>query len=91
MSDRYLFDSAQMTTLSQKFQNEAGSIQTLKGQLDSQVHSVIGSGYDGPAARRFGEAWNSNFRPALEQLNQALTEAATEIRNRLAAGQNAGA
>lgn len=91
MSDRYLFDSAQMTTLSQKFQNEAGTIQSLKSALDSQVHSVIGSGYDGPAARRFGEAWTANFRPALEQLNQALTEASTEIRNRLTAGQNAGA
>ncbi len=87
---RFLFDADSMNALSQKFQNEAGTIQGLKSSLDSQVHGVLGSGYDGPAARRFGEEWDSHFRPALEQLNVALMEASAEIRHRLAAGTQAG-
>jgi len=87
---RFLVDADSMNALSQKFVAEAGTIAGLRSALDSQVHGVIGSGYDGPAARRFGEEWNTHFRPALEQLNMALTDAAAEIRSRLAAGTQAG-
>jgi WXG100 family type VII secretion target len=90
MGERYTFDEEQMTSLKTQFTNEANTVATLRGHLDSAVNQVIGSGYTGPAANRFRDAWESQFKNALTQLESALTDAANEIQNRLTAGSQAG-
>ena len=51
---------------------------------------ISGVDWEGPCAQRFLEAWNSQFRPALQNLNTALTDAGAEVENRRAALEQAG-
>lgn len=79
-----------MAQLKSSFDTQASNVQTLLSDLESQV-SMIGSGeWEGPAAQRFLEAWNSQFRPALQNLNTALTDAGAEVESRRAALEQAG-
>jgi len=79
-----------MTQLKSSFDTNAQNVQTLTSDLDSQVAMISGGEWEGPAAQRFLEAWNSQFKPALQNLNTALTEAGAEVENRRAALEQAG-
>jgi len=86
----FAFDSDAMSALKSKFDTEAVDIQRLRSEIGSQVDQVIGTGYKGPAANAFRDAWTSEFSPSLQKLQDALTAASSEIQNRLNAGQQAG-
>ena len=77
----------QLTSLKQKFTTEAGDVQRLVSQISGAIEYTW---WIGPAAERFKGAWNSDFRPALNRLEQALQEAAREVGNREQALRNAG-
>jgi len=85
MAEYYGADPTQMESLAAKFVSEAGAVQTLRTNLTNDVHGIIGSGYAGPAARRFNDAWDTQFSPVLQQLMDALTDASTELTQRLQA------
>jgi WXG100 family type VII secretion target len=79
-----------MASLKSSFDTQAQNVQTLLSDLENQVSMISGGEWEGPAAQRFLEAWNSQFRPALNNLNQALTDAGAEVENRRAALEQAG-
>ena len=80
----------QMDQLKATFTGRARDTETLRSQLESAVTTHIPSNWEGPAAEAFRDAWNSQFRPALEKLTQALDDAAREVQNRRNAIQQAG-
>ena len=80
---------------------ELGQMQQLKStfdknsqlvnQLTASVSSQVGSTWwVGPAADKFRSAWDGEFRPTLQKLEQALTEAGLEVQRRHDAIQQAG-
>lgn len=77
----------EMQTLSGTFARESGTVAELTSTIDAQVANTW---WIGPAADRFREAWQSQYKPTLAKLQQALDEAATEVRNRAIALQEAG-
>jgi WXG100 family type VII secretion target len=77
----------EMQTLSATFTRESGSVAELTSTIDAQVNSTW---WIGPAADRFKEAWQSQFKPTLAKLQSTLDEASTEVRNRANALQQAG-
>jgi WXG100 family type VII secretion target len=87
--------------MSQKVGGELTSMQALKKSLDSNaaratelknsVKSQLGNTvWEGPAATRFRDAWNSEFEPALAKLTEALNEAGNEVQRRKDALERAG-
>lgn len=80
----------QMDQLKTTFTGRARDTESLRSQLESAVTTHIPANWEGPAAEAFREAWNSQFRPALEKLTQALDDAAREVQNRRNAIQQAG-
>ena len=89
MTEFYGADPTQMEALASKFISEAGTVDMLRTQLTNDVHGIIGSGYAGPAARRFGDAWDTQFSPVLQQLMDALNDASRELTQRLQAMSSA--
>jgi WXG100 family type VII secretion target len=83
-------DMAQMESLKGTFTKNANSVATLTGELQQQVDTIVGTGWEGPAANNFREAWASQFKPALDKLKAALDEAAREVDKRREAIQQAG-
>jgi uncharacterized protein YukE len=77
-----------MMALNGKLNEQANSVATLTATLDSQVNSTV---WQGPAADRFRDVWNSQFKATLSQLQVALTEAGTEVAKRAEALQIATA
>jgi WXG100 family type VII secretion target len=77
----------ELQTLSSTFTRESGSVSELTSTIDGQVN---GTWWIGPAADRFKEAWQGQFKPTLAKLQTALDEAATEVRNRATALAQAG-
>jgi WXG100 family type VII secretion target len=71
-----------MTGLKTDFDRHAGTVDSLVSELDAAVNNVIGSGWQGPAAERFREAWQSQYKKALLGLREALGAAAQEIQRR---------
>lgn len=80
---------------------ELGQMQQLKRTLDqnaartaellSSVRNQLGATYwEGPAAQRFRDSWNTDFEPTLKNLEQALQEAGAEVQRRHDALQQAG-
>jgi WXG100 family type VII secretion target len=66
----------EMRQLQAAFAREAGTVQQLAATVTSQVTSTW---WVGPAAERFREQWNSEFRPVLLQLHEALGSSSQEI------------
>jgi WXG100 family type VII secretion target len=79
-----------MDTLKTSFDNQAQAVQTLQSDLEGQVSMISNNQWEGPAAQRFLEAWNSKFRPALNDLHMALSDAGAEVAQRRAAIAEAG-
>ena len=68
-----------MGALKGKLDEQANTVASLTSSLDSQVHSTV---WQGPAADRFRDMWETQFKTTLNQLRQALTDASTEVNNR---------
>jgi WXG100 family type VII secretion target len=77
----------EMLGLSGTFTTESGTVSELTSTIDGRVS---GTWWVGPAAERFQSAWAGEFKPMLAKLQLALDEAATEVRNRANALQQAG-
>ncbi len=78
---------AQLRALKTTFDREAETVQTLAARLRSEVGQTW---WKGPAADSFHDAWNSQFEPALRQLEGALRDASSEIDRRTEALLRAG-
>jgi uncharacterized protein YukE len=68
-----------MATLKAKLNEQANTVATLSSTVDQQVKNTV---WTGPAADRFRELWDGQFKQTLEQLRIALTDASTEVANR---------
>lgn len=79
-----------MAQLKASFDTQSQAVQTLTSDLENQVNMISAGEWEGPAAQRFMDAWSSQFRPALQNLHQALTEAGAEVENRRLALEQAG-
>ena len=77
----------QLQSLGQSFMRESQDVARLTAAISSQVASVW---WKGPAADRFRAAWEGEFRPTLNRLQQALVEANQEINRRHQALLQAG-
>ncbi|MCB2178089.1 MAG: WXG100 family type VII secretion target [Actinomycetales bacterium] len=63
----------------------------LVADVLSTIRSQLGNTYwEGPAAARFRETWQSEFEPMLQRLQTQISEAGTEIARRREALQRAG-
>lgn len=69
----------QMNTLVTAFRAKAGEVTQLSNDVDRQLGATW---WVGPAADRFRNSWTTEYKPALQRLNQALTDAAAEVDRR---------
>lgn len=77
----------QLVTLRGVFDREAGSVEELTRSIRSQL---AGTSWEGPAADRFRQLWDSEFEPSLSKLRSALQDAALEVSRRREALLQAG-
>ena len=76
-----------MKGLKKSLDTNANRAVELKNAVKSQLTNTV---WEGPAANRFREAWNSEFEPALAKLTEALKEAGNEVQRRHDALERAG-
>jgi len=69
----------QLAELRMTFSAEAVATRELCTRIRGRVD---GTTWTGPAAERFRDAWASQFEPALRNLEQALTDASSEVAQR---------
>ena len=77
----------QLVTLRGVFDRESGSVEELTRTIRGQL---AGTTWEGPAADRFRQMWDSEFEPNLSKLRTALQDAALEVSRRREALQAAG-
>ncbi|MBX6751805.1 MAG: WXG100 family type VII secretion target [Micromonosporaceae bacterium] len=77
----------QLAALKATFDRQSGMVAEVLTSLRSQIGNTY---WEGPAAARFREAWQSDFEPMLQRLQQQLGEAGTEIARRRDALLKAG-
>jgi WXG100 family type VII secretion target len=70
---------AELETLSRRLGTCSGEVDDLKRALSTLISTTT---WTGGAADRFRQAWESQFRPALENLSGALVDAAQEVDRR---------
>jgi hypothetical protein len=69
----------QLSALKATFDRESGMV----GEVTTSIRSQLGNTYwEGPAAARFREAWQAEFEPMLQKLQQQLGEAGGEVARR---------
>jgi WXG100 family type VII secretion target len=67
----------EMQNLQAKFMRESATVEQLTAAISGQVGSTW---WVGPAADRFRAQWDGEFRPMLQQLQQALVECSANVR-----------
>ena len=77
----------QLVQLRGVFDREAGTVDELTRTVRAQL---AGTAWEGPAADRFRQMWDSEFEPSLSKLRTALQEAAGEVARRREALMQAG-
>ncbi|MEW9555128.1 WXG100 family type VII secretion target [Nonomuraea sp. NPDC050783] len=77
----------QLHALNSSFHRQAGTVDTLLRELSNEL---AGTYWRGGAADRFRTSWSGEYEPTLRRLSAALQEAATEIRRRADALEQAG-
>lgn len=77
----------QMQQLKRTFDKHTREVNALMASINRQVDATW---WEGPAAKRFRDAWRSEFQPALRKLETALGQASTEVQRRHDAIQRAG-
>jgi WXG100 family type VII secretion target len=80
-------DMGQLEQLKGTFDRESQDVARLTSAISGQLSSTS---WQGPAADRFRNSWNSEFAPSLRRLEQALQEASAEIQRRHEALLQAG-
>lgn len=77
----------QLSALKATFERQGG----MAADILTSIRGQLGNTYwEGPAANRFRESWQSEFEPMLQKMQQQLGEAATEIARRRDALISAG-
>jgi WXG100 family type VII secretion target len=77
----------QLIQLRGVFDREASTVDELTRTVRSQL---AGTTWEGPAADRFRQMWDSEFEPSLAKLRTALQDAAVEVSRRREALMQAG-
>lgn len=77
----------QLHALNVSFQRQAGTVEALLRDLGNELADTY---WRGGAADRFRTSWSGEYEPALRRLSAALQEAATEVRRRADALEQAG-
>lgn len=77
----------QLAALKATFERQSGMVAEVLTSLRGQIGNTY---WEGPAATRFREAWQSDFEPMLQRLQQQLGEAGAEIARRRDALLKAG-
>lgn len=77
----------ELSTLSIQLGSCSGDVTDLLARLSNLINQTT---WQGGAADRFRSAWESEFRPALNNLSSALTDASSEVSRREAALNLAG-
>jgi WXG100 family type VII secretion target len=80
-------DLPQLESLSRRLGVCSGDVADLKANLSALIN---GTDWEGGAATRFRTAWESQFRPALDEMSTALTDASSEVNTRKMALDRAG-
>jgi uncharacterized protein YukE len=76
----------QMQALEQRMQQESAAVQELMTRIESTLRGTV---WEGAAATRFREEWDTQFKKALTTLSQALEQNAVAVRNTWQAIQTA--
>jgi uncharacterized protein YukE len=87
MSPRIGGTVEQMTTMGSKFGTEADTIGHLVARVTTQLNTTD---WEGGAAQRFRDQWNSEFKGVFTKVEAGLRECGTEINKRAAALTHAG-
>ena len=69
----------ELDTLSRRLGTCSGEVDDLKRALSTLIHTTT---WTGGAAERFRQAWESQFRPALDALTNELMHASQEVDRR---------
>jgi uncharacterized protein YukE len=77
----------QLTALKNTFDRQSSNVAEVISSIDSQINSTY---WVGPAAERFKGEWSGDFKRMLNNLQNALGEAGTEVARRRDALVNAG-
>jgi uncharacterized protein YukE len=77
----------QLSSLKATFDRESGLVADVLTTIRSQLGNTY---WEGPAASRFRESWQSEFEPMLQKLQQQLGEAGAEVARRRDALVKAG-
>ncbi|MEU3454579.1 MULTISPECIES: WXG100 family type VII secretion target [Micromonosporaceae] len=77
----------QLAALKATFDRQAGMVADVLSTIRSQLGNTY---WEGPAASRFRESWQSDFEPMLQRLQQQMGEAGAEIARRRDALMKAG-
>jgi WXG100 family type VII secretion target len=80
-------EMGQLQELKSTFDRESATVEQLTRSIDGKVQ---GTWWKGPAADRFRNQWESEFKPNLANLRSALQEASSEVGRRHEALQQAG-
>jgi WXG100 family type VII secretion target len=72
-------DLAQMQQLTSQLKQAGEQIRSLQSTVSN---GILGTQWTGPAADRFRNAWNDQYKRNLDQLQTALNELADEVRKR---------
>ncbi len=83
-------DLAVMDRLKTQFDRQRSTIANLITELDREVLGTVGTGWKGPAADKFAQAWDTDFKKALQNLSEALGSAGEEVKRRRDALARAG-
>lgn len=87
MSGRIGGTIEQMTSMGSHFNHEAESLNALVSRITTQLNATD---WEGPAARRFREQWDGEFRSVFTKVELGLRECSREVRGRATALAQAG-
>ena len=77
----------QLSALKPTFDRQSTMVTDMLTSIRNQLTNTY---WEGPAAARFREAWQSDFEPMLQRLQTSLNESGTEIARRRDALRQAG-
>lgn len=64
--------------LRQTFDTQAEAVESLRGTIQNAIDSTV---WESPAANEFRNLWANEFTPSLNNLREALTNAALGVQN----------
>jgi uncharacterized protein YukE len=76
-----------LQALKSTFDQQTANVDQLIAAIDGQLSATW---WQGPAADRFRDSWQSSFEPTLRQLEQSLQDSSTEVGTRYQALIDAG-